>query len=256
MKAVILAGGFGTRIAEETHLKPKPMIEIGGKPILWHILKIYSTYNINEFIICCGYKGYLIKEYFANYFLHNSDVTFDLASNNTLIHQANSEPWKVTLVETGEKTQTAGRLLKVKKYLNDEPFAFTYGDGVSDINLHNLISHHNKSNKLVTLTAIKPPGRYGAIKLKGNSVISFQEKPHGEQAWINGGFFIVDYSAIDFIKDFDQSWEFDILPKIASNNNLSAYLHDGFWLPMDTLRDKQKLEKLWENNNAPWKKWK
>ena len=177
MKAVILAGGFGTRIAEETHLKPKPMIEIGGKPILWHILKIYSTYNINEFIICCGYKGYLIKEYFANYFLHNSDVTFDLNSNNTLIHQANSEPWKVTLVETGEKTQTAGRLLKVKKYLNDEPFAFTYGDGVSDINLHNLISHHNKSNKLVTLTAIKPPGRYGAIKVKGKSGISFQEAP-------------------------------------------------------------------------------
>lgn len=256
MKAVILAGGFGTRIAEETHLKPKPMIEIGGKPILWHILKIYSAYNINEFIICCGYKGYLIKEYFANYFLHNSDVTFDLTSNKTLIHQANSEPWKVTLVETGEKTQTAGRLLKVKKYLNNEPFAFTYGDGVSDINLNNLISHHNKSNKLVTLTAIKPPGRYGAIKLKGNSVLSFQEKPQGDQAWINGGFFMVDYSAIDFITDFDQSWEFDILPKIASNNNLSAYLHNGFWLPMDTLRDKQKLEKLWENNDAPWKKWK
>ena len=256
MKAVILAGGFGTRIAEETHLKPKPMIEIGGKPILWHILKIYSAYNINEFIICCGYKGYLIKEYFANYFLHNSDVTFDLTSNKTLIHQANSEPWKVTLVETGEKTQTAGRLLKVKKYLNNEPFAFTYGDGVSDINLNNLISQHNKSNKLVTLTAIKPPGRYGAIKLKGNSVVSFQEKPQGDQAWINGGFFMVDYSAIDFITDFDQSWEFDILPKIASNNNLSAYLHNGFWLPMDTLRDKQKLEKLWENNDAPWKKWK
>ncbi len=190
MKAVILAGGFGTRISEETHLKPKPMVEIGGKPILWHILKIYSFYGINEFIICCGYKGYVIKEYFANYFLHTSDVTFDLSKNKTLVHQANSEPWKITLIDTGEKTNTAGRLLKIKKYLDNDPFAFTYGDGLSNVNLNELIKHHKCEKKSATLTAIQPPGRYGALNLKDNSVFSFQEKPQGDKAWITVGFYI------------------------------------------------------------------
>ena len=257
MKAVILAGGLGTRLSEETHLKPKPMVEIGGKPILWHILKIYSSYNINEFIICCGYKGYIIKEYFANYFLHSSDVTFHLDKDNFVeIHERNSEDWKVTLVDTGELTQTAGRLKKVKSYLSkDEIFCFTYGDGLADINIQELIDHHHNLNQEATLTAVQPPGRYGAINLKGNNVTNFQEKPNGDNAWINGGLFILNYSVLNKIKSDDCSWENDILPKLAKQNELNAFKHSGFWQPMDTLRDRNRLENLWESGNPPWKSW-
>jgi glucose-1-phosphate cytidylyltransferase len=256
MKLVILAGGLGTRISEETIIKPKPMIEIGGKPILWHILKIYSSFGINEFIICCGYKGYVIKEYFANYFLHTSDVTFHLDQQSDMeVHAQHGEPWKLTLVDTGETSQTAGRLSRVKDYIGKEKFAFTYGDGLADINISKLISHHNTMNKKVTLTAVRPPGRYGALKLDGYSVTDFQEKPDGDKAWINGGFFIVDPSVIELINSDNDSWEEDILPKLALEKELSAFLHDGFWQPMDTLRDKNRLEKLWLDSKAPWKIW-
>lgn len=256
MKAVILAGGLGTRISEETLLKPKPMVEIGGKPILWHILKIYSYYGINEFVICCGYKGYVIKEYFANYFLHMSDVTFHFDRNNEIeVHSQKSEPWKLTLVDTGQKTDTAGRLLSVKDFLSDEAFAFTYGDGLADINIKKLISQHKELKKKVTLTAVKPPGRYGALNLDGNIVSCFQEKPDGDKAWINGGFFIVEPSVLDLITNKTDSWEKDILPKLAVANDLTAFFHDGFWQPMDTLRDKNLLEDLWKKESPPWKKW-
>lgn len=255
MKAVILAGGFGTRLSEETHLKPKPMIEIGGKPILWHILKIYSFYGINDFIICLGYKGYLIKEYFANYALHMSDVTFDFKNGKTIVHRKQSEDWKVTLVETGENTLTGGRLARVKKYLNDSTFCFTYGDGVADINIKNLINHHKLSKAKATLTAVQPPGRYGALDLDKNTVTSFKEKPLGDNAWINGGFFVLEKSIIEIIDGDNSSWEKDILPEIAKNNELNAYLHSDFWQPMDTLRDHRYLQELWKSGSPPWKKW-
>jgi len=256
MKVVILAGGLGTRISEETHLKPKPMIEIGGKPILWHIMKIYSAHNINEFIICCGYKGYVIKEYFANYFLHMSDITLDIANNNMKVHRKNAEPWKVTLVDTGEHTMTGGRLKRVSSYLDDsEPFCFTYGDGLSDINVSESIKFHNEQGKLATITAVQPPGRYGAIENDGFSVKGFTEKPKGDGGLINGGYFILDPKVIDLIDDDRTSWEDKPLNSLASSNEMVAFVHNGFWQPMDTLRDKQNLEELWASNKAPWKIW-
>lgn len=255
MKAVILAGGYGTRISEETSQKPKPMIEIGGKPILWHILKIYSYYGINEFIICCGYKGYLIKEYFANYFLHNSDVTFDMKDNSMQIHTKNAEPWKVTLVDTGEKTLTGGRLKRVSEFINNESFCFTYGDGVADINIGKLIEFHKERGRKATLTAVKPPGRFGSIEFERGKVLSFQEKPRGDGNMINGGFFVLEPSVIDLISGDSCTWEDQPLKTLAKTNELSAFLHNGFWQPMDMLKDKKFLEKLWESDNAPWKCW-
>ena len=256
MKCVILAGGLGTRLSEETHLKPKPMIEIGGKPVLWHIMKSYSCHGIKEFVICCGYKGYLIKEYFANYFLHTSDVTFHMDEDSRMeIHRRKSESWKVTLVDTGEFSQTGGRLKRVSQYLSDEPFCFTYGDGVSDVNIRALIDHHINEGREATLTAVQPPGRYGALNLEGTAVRRFQEKPDGDNAWINGGFFVLNPSVIDLIKSDSSSWEADTLPVLSGNNQLSAYFHHGFWQPMDTLRDKNKLQDLWLSGSAPWKLW-
>ncbi len=256
MKAIILAGGLGTRLSEETYLKPKPMVEIGGKPILWHILKIYSHYGINEFIICCGYKGYLIKEYFANYFLHTSDVTFHMDEDNKMeILERKSEPWKVTLIDTGDSTQTGGRLGRLKSHIKGERFCFTYGDGLSNVNIKKLIDHHIKHGRSATLTAVQPEGRYGALKLIEETVVNFQEKPDGDNAWINGGFFILEPNVLELIEGDDTNWEKDILPKLASANNLSAYFHPGFWQPMDTLRDKNRLEELWLKGEAPWKTW-
>ena len=255
MQAVILAGGLGTRLSEETYLKPKPMVEIGGKPILWHILKIYSHYGINEFIICLGYKGYLIKEFFANYSLHTSDVTFDLKEEKITIHRRKSEEWKVTLVDTGEHTLTGGRLLRIKDYLKDEPFCFTYGDGVGNIEINKLVDHHINSKKLATLTAVQPPGRYGALELSGNSVKSFQEKPLGDNAWINGGFFVLDPSVVNLISNDECMWEDKPLKFLASKGELNAYKHFGYWQPMDTLRDRKVLQDQWTNGNAPWKIW-
>lgn len=254
MKAVILAGGLGTRLAEETHLRPKPMVEIGGKPILWHIMKIYSSHGINEFVICCGYKGYMIKEYFANYFLHMSDVTFHMDDNRMEIHKQKAEPWKVTLVDTGDTTLTGGRLLRVKDYL-DRSFCFTYGDGVGDVDISALLEHHKKAGKQATLTAVQPPGRYGALSLKGNLVDHFQEKPEGDGGWINGGFFVLEPSVLNLIDSDQCSWESKPLQQLAKNQQLNTYLHHGFWQPMDTLRDREKLEELWENQTAPWKNW-
>lgn len=255
MKAVILAGGLGTRISEESHLRPKPMIEIGGKPILWHIMKLYSSYGINDFVICCGYKGYVIKEYFANYFLHMSDVTFDMSNNTMEVHQRYVEPWRVTLVNTGEDTLTGGRLKLVREHLDNEPFCFTYGDGVSDVNIRELIDFHKAHGKLATVTAIQPPGRYGALNMQGSQVNSFQEKPAGDGAWINGGYFVLDPSVIDYIADDQSSWEAEPLMQLAGEGNLMAYQHSGFWQAMDTLRDKNHLEDLWSKGNAPWKRW-
>jgi len=255
MKAVILAGGLGTRISEESHLKPKPMIEIGGKPILWHIMKIYSHYGINDFVICLGYKGYAIKEYFANYFLHMSDVTFDMQHNGMEVHQKYAEPWRVTLVDTGENTLTGGRLKRVQKYIGTEPFCFTYGDGISDIDIGALIDFHNKQGSKATVTAIQPPGRYGALEINKSVVSSFQEKPAGDGAWINGGFFVLEPSVLDLIDDDQTSWESSPLMKLAAEGELQAYQHKGFWQAMDTLRDKNHLEDLWVTDNAPWKVW-
>ncbi len=255
MKAVILAGGFGTRLSEETHLKPKPMVEIGGKPILWHILKIYSFYGINEFIICLGYKGYLIKEYFANYALHMSDVTFNFNSGETIVHKKNSEDWKVTLVDTGENTLTGGRLARVKKYLNDSSFCFTYGDGLADIDIYKLIHSHKVSKSKATLTAVQPPGRYGALDLNNNKVISFKEKPLGDNSWINGGFFVLEPSVFELIEGDSTSWEDEPLRALARNGELNAFKHTGFWQPMDTLRDHKLLQKCWSSGKAPWKVW-
>jgi glucose-1-phosphate cytidylyltransferase len=255
MKAVILAGGLGTRLSEESHLKPKPMIEIGGKPILWHIMKIYSHYGINDFIICVGYKGYVIKEYFANYFLHMSDVTFDMQTNQMKVHQRYVEPWRVTLVDTGENTQTGGRLKRVKDHIGAEPFCFTYGDGVADVDIRALIAFHKAHGKKATVTAIMPPGRYGALNLEGNIVNSFQEKPAGDGAWINGGFFVLEPSVIDLIDDDQTNWETAPLVELAAQGELQAYQHDGFWQAMDTLRDKTQLEDLWDDGNPPWKVW-
>lgn len=255
MKAVILAGGLGTRISEESHLKPKPMIEIGGKPILWHIMKIYSHYGINDFVICLGYKGYIIKEYFANYFLHMSDVTFDMRTNQMQVHHEHAEPWRVTLVDTGEHSMTGGRLKRIKDYIDDETFCFTYGDGVADINLTKLIAHHKESNKIATVTAIQPPGRYGALNIDQGSVKNFQEKPAGDGSWINGGFFVLESSIFDLIENDECSFEGEPLIQLAAQGQLSAYQHQGFWQAMDTLRDKNQLEALWQSNTAPWKLW-
>lgn len=256
MKAVILAGGLGTRISEETHLKPKPMIEIGGKPILWHIMKMYSSYGVNDFVICCGYKGYVIKEYFANYFLHMSDVTFDMAYNKMEVHQHNAEPWKITLIDTGENTLTGGRLKRVFNYIKDEPaFCFTYGDGVSDIDIGALIKFHHQHGKLATVTAVQPPGRYGALDRVGKQVTGFTEKPRGEGGFINGGFFVVSPLCLDLIEGDQSIWEADPLIELANRGELMSYEHDGFWQAMDTLRDKTHLEDLWATGNAPWKKW-
>ncbi|AZZ36568.1 glucose-1-phosphate cytidylyltransferase [Bdellovibrio sp. qaytius] len=255
MKAVILAGGLGTRISEESHLKPKPMIEIGGKPILWHIMKIYSHHGINDFIICCGYKSYVIKEFFSNYFLHNSDVTFDLKENSMKIHNSTSEPWKVTLVDTGEHTMTGGRLKRVARFIDEDNFCMTYGDGVSDVNITELVKFHQKHGKLATLTATQPPGRFGVLSMDGTQIQSFQEKPHGEGGFINGGFFVLNKKVLDLIQDDTTVWEKEPLEKLASQNNLQAFIHDGFWQPMDTLRDKNLLEELLKKGKAPWQKW-
>ncbi|HEC00260.1 MAG TPA: glucose-1-phosphate cytidylyltransferase [Sphingomonadales bacterium] len=255
MKAVILAGGFGTRISEETHIKPKPMIEIGGRPILWHIMKIYSHYGINEFIVCLGYKGYIIKEYFANYFLHMSDVTFDMTNNNMEVHHRHTEPWKVTLVDTGDDSLTGGRLKRVAPYLNGESFCFTYGDGVSDVNITKLIKYHTEQGRLATMTAIQPPGRYGSLDIDDNIIQKFQEKPKGDGGWINGGFFVLESKVLDYIAGDQITWEQEPLEQLASENQLVAYKHDGFWKAMDTLRDKVRLEELWQAHKAPWKVW-
>ena len=257
MKAVILAGGLGTRLSEETTTKPKPMVEIGGKPILWHIMKIYSHYGINDFIICCGYKGYVIKEYFANYFLHQSDITFNMKDNNTIVHEDRAEPWSVTLVDTGDNSMTGGRLKRVYPYLkNEKAFCFTYGDGVSDINITKLIEFHYSHDKLATLTGVYPPGRFGALVTENNRVTKFEEKPKGDGALINGGYFILSPKVIDRIDNDSSIWEQEPLKGLANDGELMSYKHEGFWQPMDTIRDKWKLNKLYEENNAPWKVWK
>lgn len=256
MKAVILAGGYGTRISEETHLKPKPMIEIGDKPILWHIMKIYSHYGINEFVICLGYKGYIIKEFFANYFLHTSDVTFNLEENQMEVHHQHAEPWKVTLVDTGEHTMTGGRLKRVQEYVGNETFCLTYGDGVSNVNINELIAFHKKMNVKATITSVQPPGRYGALDVQQDKIVNFQEKPSGDGNWINGGFFVLEPSIFDYIEGDQSSWEREPLEILASQGHLAAYRHTGFWQSMDTLRDKVKLEEMWIRNEAEWKLWK
>lgn len=256
MKAVILAGGLGTRITEETHLKPKPMIEIGGMPMLWHIMKVYSAHGINDFVICCGYKGYVIKEYFANYFLHMSDVTFDMVNNSMQVHQRKAEPWRVTLVDTGEETLTGGRLKRVADYVkNEESFCFTYGDGIADVNIAALVEFHRAHRKLATVTAVQPPGRYGALKTKKNTVQGFVEKPQGDGGWINGGFFVLSPGCLTYLNGDQCSWEGDPLAKLSADGQLMAFEHSGFWQPMDTLREKNLLEELWQSGKAPWKIW-
>ncbi len=256
MKAVILAGGLGTRISEETHLKPKPMIEIGGKPMLWHIMKIYSAHGVNDFVICCGYRGYVIKEYFANYFLHTSDITFDMSSNRMEVHQRHAEPWRVTLVDTGEETMTGGRLKRVAEYLKDEEaFCFTYGDGVADVNIAETIRFHKAHGKLATVTAVQPPGRYGALQMQGDRVGGFAEKPRGDGGLINGGFFVLSPRCISRVAGDATSWEIEPLTGLAADGELMAYTHNGFWQPMDTLREKNMLESLWAEGRAPWKVW-
>ena len=256
MKAVILAGGLGTRISEETHLKPKPMIEIGGKPILWHIMKLYSFHGVNDFIICCGYKGFVIKEYFANYFLHMSDVTFDMQNNTMEVHEKKAEPWRVTLIDTGEHSATGDRLKKVENYLRDESdFCFTYGDGVSNVNISELINFHRNHKKLATVTAVAPPGRYGALERSRDQVIGFTEKPRGDGGLINGGFFVLSPEVLKLITVADTSWETEPLVHLSKEGELMAYEHRGFWQPMDTLRDKTNLEALWDSGDAPWKVW-
>lgn len=259
MKAVIFAGGYGTRISEETSIRPKPMVEVGGYPIMWHIMKIYSTYDINEFIICCGYKGYVIKEYFANYFLHRSDVTFNLKYDRMDIHRDTVEPWKVTLIDTGEATLKGGRLKRVQEYIGNETFCLTYGDGVSDINMAELIKFHQKQKGLATLTAVQPPGRFGTFSLGSDSpkIPTFEEKPEsqGDGAWVNGGFFILEPGVMNYIEGDQTDWEREPLEGLARDGELSAYRHHGFWHPMDTLRDRNTLEKLWQSGEAPWKVW-
>ncbi len=257
MKVVLLAGGLGTRISEETGIRPKPMVEIGGKPILWHIMKIYSHYGYNDFVICCGYKGYMIKQYFADYFLHNADLTVDLSNNSMQIHQSNAEPWKITLVDTGSDTMTGGRIKRIQKYIGNEPFMLTYGDGVADIDISKLVNEHKASGRLATVTVVQPRGRFGAIQIEDGSsaVLSFKEKPKGDGNWINGGFFVLQPEIFDYIKDDKTIFEYEPLETLATNGNLCAYRHYGFWRPMDTLRDKTDLEEAWESNNAPWKLW-
>lgn len=257
MKVVILAGGFGTRISEETHLRPKPMIEIGSKPILWHIMKVYSSFGLQDFVICCGYKGYIIKEYFANYFLHMSDVTFNMIDNTMEVHCRHAEPWRVTLVDTGENTLTGGRLKRIKDYVqDDESFCFTYGDGLSDINIESEIAFHRSHGKLATVAAVQPPGRYGALTMMDDMVRGFTEKPMGDGGYINGGFFVLSPSCLDLIEGDQTSWEGYPLNELAATNQLVAFKHDGFWQPMDTIREKNLLESLWASGNAPWKLWK
>jgi glucose-1-phosphate cytidylyltransferase len=258
MKAVILAGGLGTRFSEETDLKPKPMIEIGGKPILWHIMKIYSAHGVNDFIICAGYKGYVIKEYFANYFLHMSDVTFDMRANSMEVHARRAEPWRVTIVDTGEATQTGGRLKRVAPYLDGETFCFTYGDGVGDVDITRLVAFHRQQGRLATLTSVQPPGRYGTLHIDEQSAVSqFTEKPAGDGAWINGGFFVLEAQCLEYIRGGDPTpWEREPLETLAGEGQLAAYKHGGFWRPMDTLRDKRELESLWAAGAAPWNVWK
>lgn len=256
MKAVILAGGLGTRISEETSLRPKPMVEIGGRPILWHIMKIYSSFGINDFVICCGYKGYVIKEYFANYFLHMSDVTFDMRANEMRVHHRKAEPWSVTLVDTGEETMTGGRLRYIAEYVrDDDAFCLTYGDGVADIDIGALITFHRSHGRDATVTAVQPPGRYGALERAGDAVSGFREKPLGDGGWINGGFFVLAPSCIDRVAGDDTSWEAQPLASLAEDGELMAFEHRGFWQPMDTLRDKLQLEDLWKSGKAPWKVW-
>ena len=262
MKAVILAGGLGTRISEETHLRPKPMVEIGGRPVLWHILKLYSHHGINDFVICCGYKGYVIKEYFANYFLHMSDVTFDLAANRMEVHRQEAEPWRVTLVDTGDNTATGGRLKRVAEHLGDASFCLTYGDGVADVDIAESIAFHRQHGRLATVTAVQPPGRFGNMRLgegdgdSGSSVEGFEEKPPGEGGqWINAGFFVLEPAVLDLIADDSTTWELEPLQALAERGELQAYRHRGFWRPMDTLRDKTQLEELWARGQAPWKLW-
>ena len=255
MKAVILAGGVGSRLAEETTVRPKPMVEIGGKPILWHIMKIYSACGVHDFIICLGYKGYVIKEYFANYFLHMSDVTFDISRNHMEVHHNNAEPWRVTLVDTGEATMTGGRLKRVRSYLDDADFCFTYGDGVADINIDHLIRFHESHGRLATVTATRPPGRFGALQIEGIHVTSFAEKPSGDGGSINGGFFVLSPSVIDYVEGDKTVWEREPMERLARDGQLVAYKHEGFWRPMDTLRDKNDLETLWASGNPPWRVW-
>ena len=257
MNVVILAGGMGTRISEETHVKPKPMIEIGGNPVLWHIMKIYSAHGVNDFVICCGYKGYIIKEYFANYFLHMSDVTFDMQHNRMEVHQRNAEPWRVTLVDTGDETLTGGRLKRVADYVkDDEAFCLTYGDGVADVDISALIAFHRQHGKRATVTAVQPPGRYGSLDMQGTTVKGFVEKPKGDGGWINGGFFVLAPVCLDYIEGDASSWEGEPLFRLAAEGELKAFEHTGFWQAMDTLRDKNQLEALWTAGNAPWKRWK
>ncbi len=256
MKAVILAGGYGTRLCEETFMKPKPMVEIGGKPILWHILKMYSAHGVNDFVICCGYKGYLIKEYFANYFLYMSDVTFDMKNNSMHVHENKSEPWKVTLVDTGEDTMTGGRLKRIHQYIKgEELFCFTYGDGLSNIDISSSIQFHREQKTLATVTATYPQAKFGALDVSENKVISFQEKPKGENGMINGGFFVLSPKVIEYIDNDNTSWEHTPLETLAKEGQLSVFKHEDFWQPMDTLRDKRYLDSLWESGNAPWKTW-
>jgi glucose-1-phosphate cytidylyltransferase len=255
MKAVILAGGLGTRLSEETEIRPKPMVEIGEKPILWHIMKIYSASGINDFIVCLGYKGYMIKEYFANYFLHSSDITFDIAGNKMEVHGRNAEPWRVTLVNTGDKTMTGGRLYRIKPFLDNSDFCFTYGDGLSDINIKESIKYHKMEKSLATMTVVQPPGRFGAISLRGNKPISFQEKPQADGGWINAGFFVLSPEVLNYIEGENCVWEGAPLEKLAQEGKLSAFFHNGFWQPMDTLRENKLLEELWNSGNAPWKVW-
>ena len=255
MKVVILAGGLGTRFSEETGLRPKPMIEIGEKPILWHIMKIYSSFGLNDFVICLGYKGYLIKEYFANYFLHMSDVTIDVAKNKMEIHDNKAEPWRITMVETGTDTMTGGRIKRIGKYLDGEEFCLTYGDGVGNVDIRKLLAFHKKHGKLATVTATRPPGRFGALKLDGTTVERFEEKPIGDGGYINGGFFVVNNKVLEYIKDDATIWEQEPLKRLATESQLEAFFHDGFWQPMDTARDKSQLENLWISGKAPWKLW-
>ena len=254
MKAVILAGGFGTRLSEETVMKPKPMVEIGGRPILWHIMKVYSAYDINDFIICCGYKGYMIKEYFSNYYLHTSDITFDMANHKTEIHQNNSEPWRVTLLDTGYNTGTGGRLKRIRSYLGNDDFCFTYGDGLSNVNIRELISFHKTKNTLATVTAVIQPSRYGVMVFDESNIRAVEEKPEGG-GWINGGFFVLSPKVIDYIDGDETMWEHAPLKRLVKEGQLSAFTHKGFWQPMDTLRDKTRLEELWSSGKAPWKTW-
>jgi len=255
VKAVILAGGLGTRLSEETIVKPKPMVEIGGKPILWHIMKSYSAHGVNDFIVCLGYKGYVIKEYFANYFMHMSDVTFDMENNRMEVHQASAEPWRVTLIDTGDNTMTGGRLKRVAAYVGQDDFCFTYGDGVADVDIGKLIEFHRSQGTLATVTSVQPPGRFGSLNIKDGKITTFKEKPEGDGGWVNGGFFVLSPRVIDYIDDDSTTWERSPLEKLASEGQLSAYKHEGFWQPMDTLRDKVMLEELWASGKTPWKVW-